>query len=128
MVASPRRKRATRYFTMLAFGNGVRMGLRSAALLPTKASRMRVVGLRWLMPLPVDDMVREADATGRVLVVDETRHSGGVGEGIFTALVENGFGGRIIRVASRNSYVRWVTPRRLCCSARTTSNARAAGC
>jgi 2-oxoisovalerate dehydrogenase E1 component len=27
------------------------------------------------------------------------------GEGIVTALVENGFGGRIIRVASRDSYV-----------------------
>jgi hypothetical protein len=45
------------------------------------------------------------DATGRVLAVDETRHSGGVGDGIVTALVENGFGGRIIRVASRDSYV-----------------------
>ena len=31
--------------------------------------------------------------TGRVLVVDETRHSGGVGEGVITALVEGGFGG-----------------------------------
>jgi 2-oxoisovalerate dehydrogenase E1 component len=40
-----------------------------------------------------------------VLVVDETRHGGGVGEGIVTALVENGFRGRIIRVASRDSYV-----------------------
>jgi 2-oxoisovalerate dehydrogenase E1 component len=40
-----------------------------------------------------------------VLAVDETWHSGGVGEGIVTALVENGFAGPIIRVASRDSYV-----------------------
>ena len=36
------------------------------------------------MPLPIDDMVREADATGRVRVVDETRHGGGVGGAIVT--------------------------------------------
>ena len=33
--------------------------------------------------------------TGRVLIVDETRHSGGVGEGVITALVEGGFAGPI---------------------------------
>jgi 2-oxoisovalerate dehydrogenase E1 component len=63
------------------------------------------VDLRWIAPLPVEDVLREAAATGRALVVDETRHSGGVGEGVVTALVEGGFGGRIARVASRDSYV-----------------------
>jgi 2-oxoisovalerate dehydrogenase E1 component len=33
--------------------------------------------------------VREANATGRVLVVDETRSSGGVAEGVVTALVDS---------------------------------------
>ena len=47
--------------------------------------------LRWLAPLPVDDLLDAASGTGRVLVVDETRHSGGVGEGVITALVEAGF-------------------------------------
>ena len=56
-------------------------------------------------PLPVDDLLREAAATGRVLVADETRHSGGVGEGVITALVEHEFTGRIARVASRDSFV-----------------------
>jgi 2-oxoisovalerate dehydrogenase E1 component len=91
--------------TVLTFGNGLRMSLRVAALLADEGLRLRVVDLRWLMPLPVDDILREADATGRVLVVDETRHSGGVGEGIVTALVERGFAGPIARVASRDSYV-----------------------
>ena len=40
--------------------------------------RARVVDLRWLAPLPVNDMIREAGATGRVLIVDETRATGGV--------------------------------------------------
>jgi 2-oxoisovalerate dehydrogenase E1 component len=104
-IGSARTHGNGKHLTVLTFGNGVRMSMRASALLADEGIGMRVVDLRWLMPLPVDDMVREANATGRVLVVDETRHSGGVGEGIVTALVERGFGGRIIRVASRDSYV-----------------------
>ena len=40
-----------------------------------------------------------------MLVADETRHSGGVGEGVVTALVERGFRGRIARASSRDSYI-----------------------
>ncbi len=64
-----------------------------------------MLDLRWISPLPVQDLLREAEATGRVLVADETRHSGGVGEGVITALVENGFTGRISRVSSLDSFV-----------------------
>ena len=91
--------------TLVTLGNGVRMSLRVAARLAADGIGVRVVDLRWIAPLPVEDLLREAAATGRVLVVDETRHSGGVGEGVITALVEGGFGGRIARVASRDSFV-----------------------
>ncbi len=91
--------------TVLTFGNGLRMSLRVAALLADEGISLRVVDLRWLMPLPIDDMLREAAATGRVLVVDETRHSGGVGEGIIAALVERRFAGRIARVSGADSYI-----------------------
>jgi 2-oxoisovalerate dehydrogenase E1 component len=50
-------------------------------------------------------MIREANATGRVLIVDETRHTGGVGEGVLAALVEHGFTGAVDRVASRDSFI-----------------------
>ncbi|MDQ2750590.1 MAG: thiamine pyrophosphate-dependent enzyme [Actinomycetota bacterium] len=91
--------------TIVTFGNGVRMSLRVAQRLVTQGIHARVLDLRWLCPLPVDDLLRAAAATGRVLVADETRHSGGVGEGVITALVEHGFAGRIARVASRDSFV-----------------------
>ena len=65
----------------------------------------RVVDLRWLAPLPIEDILREANATRNVLVVDETRATGGVGEGIVTALVDAGFDGTIRRVASKDSFV-----------------------
>jgi 2-oxoisovalerate dehydrogenase E1 component len=63
------------------------------------------VDLRWLAPLPVEDIVREAEATGRVLVVDETRRTGGVSEGVVAALVDAGFSGQLVRVASEDSFI-----------------------
>ncbi|NES29283.1 transketolase [Micromonospora terminaliae] len=91
--------------TIITFGNGVRMSLRAAAVLADEGVGSRVVDLRWLAPLPVADIVREASATGRVLVVDETRRSGGVGEGVIAALVDGGYVGTARRVAGLDSFV-----------------------
>jgi 2-oxoisovalerate dehydrogenase E1 component len=91
--------------TIATFGNGVRMSLRVAERLAAQGIFARVLDLRWISPLPVEDLLRESSATGKVLVADETRHAGGVGEGVITALVEHGFPGRIARVASADSYV-----------------------
>jgi 2-oxoisovalerate dehydrogenase E1 component len=91
--------------TLVTFGNGVPMSLRVARRLAAGGVDASVLDLRWLAPLPVDDLLAAARSAGRVLVVDETRHSGGVGEGIITALVEHGFPGRIARVASADSFV-----------------------
>jgi 2-oxoisovalerate dehydrogenase E1 component len=94
-----------RDLTIVTFGNGVRMSLRAARRLADARIDARVVDLRWLMPLPVDDLLREAAATGRVLVADETRRSGGVSEGVVAALVDAGFDGAIARVTSADSFI-----------------------
>ncbi|KOX10734.1 transketolase [Micromonospora sp. NRRL B-16802] len=91
--------------TIITFGNGVRMSLRAAAALAEEGVGTRVVDLRWLAPLPVADIIRESSATGRVLVVDETRRSGGVGEGVIAALVDAGYVGAARRVAGVDSFV-----------------------
>jgi 2-oxoisovalerate dehydrogenase E1 component len=91
--------------TMLTFGNGLRMSLRVARRLDAVGISSRVVDLRWLAPLPVEDMIREAEATGRVLIVDETRATGGVGEGVLAALLERGYAGAVERVASKDSFI-----------------------
>lgn len=91
--------------TVVTFGNGLYLSLRAAQNLECKGIRARVVDLRWLAPLPVDDLLREASATGRVLVADETRATGGVSEGVITALVDAGFTGPMARVASADSFV-----------------------
>jgi 2-oxoisovalerate dehydrogenase E1 component len=94
-----------RDLTLVAFGNGVPMSLRVARRLEAGGIGCRVLDLRWLAPLPADDLVREAQATGRVLLVDETRRTGGVAEGVLAALVDAGFQGPLARVASEDSFV-----------------------
>jgi 2-oxoisovalerate dehydrogenase E1 component len=91
--------------TIVTWANGLRMSLRVARRLAERGVHARVVDLRWLAPLPVDDVLREARTTGRVLVVDETRRTGGVSEGILAALVDAGFDGEVARVASKDSFV-----------------------
>jgi 2-oxoisovalerate dehydrogenase E1 component len=91
--------------TIVTFANGTYMSLRVAQRLADDGIDVRVVDVRWLVPLPADDILREAEATGRVLIVDETRRSGGVSEGIVGALVDANFEGTISRVASQDSFV-----------------------
>ncbi len=94
-----------RDLTIVTFGNGVRMSLRAAVRLTAEGMGCRVLDLRWLSPLPVEDLLRAAELTGKVLVADETRRSGGVSESVITALVEGGFTGQIARVASQDSFI-----------------------
>ena len=94
-----------RDLTIVTFGNGLRMSLRVARRLSAFDIAARVVDLRWMAPLPVADMLAEAAATGRVLVVDETRESGGVSEGVLAALIDNGYTGALARAASHDSFI-----------------------
>ncbi|MFC7426993.1 thiamine pyrophosphate-dependent enzyme [Nocardia tengchongensis] len=91
--------------TIATFGNGVPMSLRVARRLAERGMHARVLDLRWLAPLPVADLLDHARATGRVLIADETRRSGGVSEAVCTALLDAGFEGRMARVTSADSFV-----------------------
>jgi 2-oxoisovalerate dehydrogenase E1 component len=83
---------------VFTFGNGVPMSLRAAREIEKKHGwKVRVVDLRWLLPLNSEAIARHAAACKRILVVDEGRRSAGVGEGIITAIVESGQGGKPLR-------------------------------
>ena len=91
--------------SMITSGNGLFMSLRVARRLAASGLHVQVLDLRWLAPLPIDDIARSAAATGRVLVVDETRRSGGISEGVVAALVDGGYRGALARVTSEDSFV-----------------------
>ena len=91
--------------TIVTWGNGLYMALRVARRLQLRGVGATIVDLRWLAPLPLEEIVREATATGRTLVVDETRRTGGVGEGVVAELLEAGYTGALARVASKDSFI-----------------------
>jgi 2-oxoisovalerate dehydrogenase E1 component len=91
--------------TMITFANGLYMSMRVARRLAQSGIATRILDLRWLAPLPVEDILREAEVTGRVLIVDETRKSGGVSEAVIAALVDEQFDGSIARVTSKDSFI-----------------------
>lgn len=90
---------------VVTFGNGLPMSLRAARRLALHGIGLKVMDLRWLSPLPVAAMLEHAERFDAVVVVDETRQSGGVAEGVIAALVDGGYEGRLRRVTSRDSVI-----------------------
>ena len=71
-----------------------------------EGTAVRVLDLRWLAPLPAEELLREADddrpgaGGGRDPAV-----GGGVAEGVIAALADAGFTGPVARVTSRDSFI-----------------------
>jgi 2-oxoisovalerate dehydrogenase E1 component len=88
--------------TIFTFANGLWMSLRAArSLVDQHKIRARVVDLRWLNPLNEAFIVEQSLATGRVLVVDEGRRTGGVAEAILALIHEHC--GSQVRAAGLNA-------------------------
>ena len=91
---------------IFSYGNGMPMSLRAARAIEQKHGwQVRVVDLRWLVPLNHAAIAKHASECARILVVDEGRFSAGIGEGVITAITEAGFGGKPLkRVVGADTY------------------------
>jgi 2-oxoisovalerate dehydrogenase E1 component len=95
----------SRDLTIITYGNGVAMSLAAAERLSAQNIEARVLDLRWIAPLPSADVLEQARATGRVLIVDECRHSGNVSEGLAALLLDAGQRGPCRRVTSADCFI-----------------------
>ncbi|XVX20456.1 thiamine pyrophosphate-dependent enzyme [Actinomycetota bacterium] len=102
---SARRHGDGRDLLMVTFGNGVPMSLRVAQRLEEEGVHASVLDLRWLTPLPAEDILAAVGSAERVLVVDETRVSGGVSESVLALLADHGVGAPVARVCSDDSFI-----------------------
>ncbi len=76
--------------TIITYANGLYLSLRAAKTLKDKHGiKARILDLRWLAPLAEEQILEEAQNTGKVLVVDECRRTGGIAEAILALLFEN---------------------------------------
>ena len=83
---------------IVTFGNG--RYLAEQAQVPGA----RIVDLRWLAPLPETALLDAIAGCHSVLVVDETRRSGGIAEAVMTVLAEAGQR-RIARLTAEDSFI-----------------------
>jgi 2-oxoisovalerate dehydrogenase E1 component len=92
---------------ILSYANGLRLSLQAAVRLTEEHDlRVRVIDLRWLSPLPLEQIRAEAAEVGTVLVVDECRATGGgVADAIVADLAERRIGRRYASVRAVDSFV-----------------------
>jgi 2-oxoisovalerate dehydrogenase E1 component len=91
---------------IVSYANGYRLSLRAARKLEAEGIRARVLDMRWLSPLPMDEIRRHAEECGTVLVADECRKTAaGPADSIICALVEGGFRGAMKTVRSADTYI-----------------------
>ena len=97
-----------RDLVIFTYGNGVPMSLRVAKKLKDESGiHATVIDLRWLAPLPAEAIETYAREAAAILVVDECRRSGNVGEAIAAIMTENPAlrSKPFARVASADSFI-----------------------
>lgn len=67
---------------IVTFGNGTYLSQQAGKELTAAGHKLRLIDTRWLSPLPKEALTRAVAGAKRILVVDETRHSGGVAEAL----------------------------------------------
>ncbi len=73
---------------IVSYANGLHLSLQAQKLLAAQGVEARVIDLHWLNPLPEDALVEALEGVGDVLIVDETRRTGGLAEALMTLLTE----------------------------------------
>lgn len=73
---------------IVTFGNGVYLSTQAQKRLAEEGIAARIVDVRWLTPLPEAAIAEAVEDCAAVLVVDETRRSGGLAEALMAVLTE----------------------------------------
>jgi 2-oxoisovalerate dehydrogenase E1 component len=73
---------------IVTYGNGHYLSRQAQEQLAQEGIAARVIDLRWLSPLPTDALLVAVAGCRSVLIVDETRRSGGVAEALMALLTE----------------------------------------
>ncbi len=89
---------------VVSFANGYYLSLQAEKRLAAAGVKARVIDMRWLSPLPAEALIEAVQGAKRILVVDETRRSGGVAEALM-ALFSERAGVPLARVTAEDSFI-----------------------
>jgi 2-oxoisovalerate dehydrogenase E1 component len=92
---------------LVSYANGLRMSLQARHILERDHGvRVRVMDLRWLNPLPLERVAREAADARLVLVVDECRRTGGgIADAVIAHLAEQESPSRLTSIRAEDSFI-----------------------
>ncbi|WP_456388197.1 dehydrogenase E1 component subunit alpha/beta [Profundibacter sp.] len=74
---------------IVSYANGYYLSLQAARVLKAKGVKVRVIDMRWIAPLPVEELLKQTKTCGAVLIVDECRETGSQSEGLMALFTEN---------------------------------------
>lgn len=89
---------------IVTFGNGVYLSQQALPAIEAAGIKARIVDMRWLSPLPKDALTEAVQGCGNILVVDETRHSGGVAEALMAHFHEVS-DAKLARLTAEDSFI-----------------------
>lgn len=74
---------------ILSYANGYYLSRQAAEILADKHQiQTKIIDIRWLNPLPIEAILKAVKDAKQILIVDESRKSGSVSEGLWTLLQE----------------------------------------
>lgn len=77
-----------RDLAIVSYANGLHLSLQAQRRLSEEGIAARVIDLHWLNPLPEEALLEALGDAERVLIVDETRRTGGLAEALMALLTE----------------------------------------
>ncbi|MBJ2152127.1 thiamine pyrophosphate-dependent enzyme [Paracoccus sp. IB05] len=89
---------------IVTYGNGRYLSEQARPALEALGIGIRIIDLRWISPLPAESLIRAVQGCDHVLVVDETRRSGGLAEALMAHLAEAGIA-RLARHTAEDSFI-----------------------
>jgi 2-oxoisovalerate dehydrogenase E1 component len=89
---------------IVTFGNGTYLASQALPALTAAGLQTRVIDLRWLSPLPTESLLRATKGCKHILIVDETRHSGGLAEALM-ALFHETTSAKLARLTAEDSFI-----------------------
>ena len=85
--------------TVVASGVTVHEALQAAETLAAEDIGVRVIDLYSIKPIDIEALRAAAEATGRVITVEDHYPEGGVGDAVLAALAESGAEARVVKLA-----------------------------
>ncbi len=89
---------------IVTFGNGCYLAQQALPALTALGLATRIIDARWLSPLPTQALLAATKGCRHILIVDETRHSGGIAEALMALFAESS-AAKTARLTATDSFI-----------------------